>query len=268
MFAPANDTRTIACLHSSGGSSRQWNALRDYIGERFDVLAPNLIGYGRQQFEHGAPLSLHDEVEAVVEQIDAVGGKAHVVGHSYGGAIATHLALWYPDRVASLTIYEPVLFSVLYADSDASMELEEIERVADSIISQLDTVYGRWQGARDFINFWSGFDTWHSMAGRQHARFASLMPKVAAEFRALSAAGTSAASLAELRLPVRLFCGSRTRAATRRIVELFADSAPRVELHLLDGPGHMGPVTHPDIVNPLVVDHIMQRAPAREARVA
>ena len=268
MFATDTETRTIACLHSSGGSGRQWNALRDYIGERYDVLTPNLIGYGKELFEPGSPLSIRREVEAVVEQIDAAGGRAHVVGHSYGGAIAAHLALWYPDRVASLTIYEPVMFSMLYADDDVVSELDEVERVADSIITQLDTVYGRWQGARDFTNFWAGFDAWHTMEGHRHARLASLMPKVAAEFRALAGVGTSAASLADLHVPVRLFCGSATRAAARRIVELFYDFAPQAEMHVLDGLGHMGPVTHPDVVNPLIVEHVMRNAATAEAKVA
>lgn len=260
--------RTIACLHSSGSSGRQWAMLREYVGEHFDVLTPNLIGYGRDFFEQGTALSMRDEVDAIVAQIDAAGGKAHLVGHSYGGAIATCIALWYPERVASLTIYEPVLFSMLYADDSTSMEVQEFERVADSIIFQLDSVYGRYQGARDFINYWSGGDVWKRMAGQQHARFASQMPKVAAEFRALSGAGISAADIAGLNVPVRLFCGSATRASARRIVELYAGSAPQVELRLIDGLGHMGPVTHPFLVNPLIVDHIVDNLPVDEAKVA
>jgi pimeloyl-ACP methyl ester carboxylesterase len=270
MFVTGNtdEVRTIACLHSSGGSGRQWAMLREYVGERFDVLTPNLIGYGKDQFGQGTALTIREEVDAVVAQIDAAGGRAHIVGHSYGGAIATCLALWYPERVVSLTIYEPVLFSMLYADDGASTEVQEFERVADSIIFQLDSVYGRYQGARDFINYWSGGDAWQGMAGQQHARLASQMPKVAAEFRALSGAGISAADLAGLRVPVRLFCGSATRASARRIVELYAGSAPRVELHRLDGLGHMGPVTHPFLVNPLIVDHIFDNLPVDEAKVA
>jgi pimeloyl-ACP methyl ester carboxylesterase len=270
MFAPVNTdaVRTIACLHSSGASGRQWNMLREYVGERFDVLTPNLIGYGREPFGQGSPLSIRQEVDAIVAQIDAGGGKAHLVGHSYGGAIATHLALWHPERVASLTIYEPVMFSMLYADNAASAEVQEVERVADSIIYQLDSVYGRYQGARDFINYWSGGDAWHGMEGRQHARFASLMPKIAAEFRALADVGTFARSLADIRVPVRLFSGSATRNSTRRIVELFTQAAPWIEAHELEGLGHMGPITHPFRVNPLVVDHIVQSSFVEEAAAA
>lgn len=270
MFATGNteEVRTIVCLHSSGSSGRQWTMLREYVGEHFDVLTPNLIGYGKDQFGQGTALTLRDEVDAVMAQIDAAGGKAHLVGHSYGGAVATCIALWYPERVASLTIYEPVLFSMLYDDDSASAEVQEFERVADSIRLQLDSVYGRYQGARDFINYWSGGDAWKGMAGQQHARFASQMPKVAAEFRALAGAGISAADLAELRVPVRLFCGSATRSSARRIVELYAGSAPLVELHRLEGLGHMGPVTHPFLVNPQIVDHIVANLPVEEAKVA
>jgi pimeloyl-ACP methyl ester carboxylesterase len=264
----SESVRTIACLHSSGGSGRQWNALRQHVGDRFNVLTPNLIGYGDSRFRFGESLLLEDEVTAIVHHIRGAGGKAHLVGHSYGGAVATHVALSHPDMVASLTVYEPVLFSLLHGSDSTSISTGEIYRTADSIASQLDTIYGRWQGARDFINYWSGHDAWSQFANRQRARLASLMPKVAAEFHALMGAGTTVGALARLQMPVRLFCGSTTRNPVRHIVDVFAEHAPGVELQLLDGLGHMAPVTHPDVVNPLIVSHIIDERSAREAAVA
>jgi pimeloyl-ACP methyl ester carboxylesterase len=257
--------RTIACLHSSGGSGRQWNALRKYVGERFDVLTPNLIGYGDTGFDWGNSVHLKDEAAAVVGHIQAAGGRAHLVGHSYGGAVATHVALWHPEIVASLTVYEPALFSLLYRHDTTLIVAGEIERVADSITSQLDTVYGRWQGARDFINYWFGYEAWGDFDDRQHARLASLMPKIAAEFQALIRVKTTAAALAEMQLPVRLLCGTATRDSARHIAELIAMHMPRADFRLLDGLGHMAPVTHPDVVNPLLLSHIVSDRSPREA---
>lgn len=258
----------IACLHSSGGSGGQWNALREYIGDRVDILTPDLIGYGDTEFQFGDSLCLEDEVARVVEPIRAVRGRVHLVGHSYGGAVATHVALRHPDLVASLTVYEPVLFSLLHRQDRVAVVAGEVQRVADSITSQLDTIYGRWQGARDFINYWFGHDAWSHLDNRQHARLASLMPKVAAEFRALMHAGTAVESLAALQMPVRLFCGATTRESTRQIASVFAEHTPRAELRWLRGLGHMAPVTHADIVNPLIVGHVVDGRSADEAAVA
>jgi pimeloyl-ACP methyl ester carboxylesterase len=262
-----NTVRTVACLHSSGSSGRQWNALRDYIGERRDVLTPNLAGYGDALFEYGESLRMEDEVESVAEHIMAAGGKAHLVGHSYGGAVAAHVALWRPELVASLTLYEPVLFSLLYHEDRTAISAGEVERVAHSVRSQLDSIYGRWQGARDFVNYWSGRDAWRHLEDHQHARLASQMPKVAAEFAALVEIGTSAEDLSALSMPVRLFCGAATRKSVRQIMEELARAVPGAELHWFDGLGHMGPVTHPDIVNPKFLDHIVDNV-VEEAAVA
>ena len=270
MIGPDNNdiVRTVACLHSSGGNGRQWKALREYLGERYDVLTPNLIGYGQDRFEQGESMHIRDEVEIVAAHIRAAGGKAHLVGHSYGGAIAIHLALWHPELVASLSVYEPVMFSVLYAEDAASPEVAEVERVADSIMSQLDTIYGRWQGARDFINYWSGGDTWRHLENSQHARFAGLMPKIAAEFRALVSVGTTAQDLDVLQVPLRRVSGTSTRHSARRVVELIANHVPAIELRRFDGLGHMAPVTHAEAVNPIIVDHLGGATPEQQAQVA
>jgi pimeloyl-ACP methyl ester carboxylesterase len=263
-----DDSQTIVCLHSSGSNGGQWRSLADYIGDDYTVLTPNLIGYSEDRFEEGDFLRIEHEVEAIAELIREMGGKAHLVGHSYGGAIATHIAIWYPELVASLTVYEPVLFSILYEDDDESPEVDEVEDVAKSIVDQIDSAHGRWRGARDFVNYWAGGDAWKSMSDRQHGRAAGLMPKVAAEFDALIKVGTSATSLGALRMPVRIYCGTKTRRSALRVAELFAEFACDIRLHLLEGLGHMAPITHADVINPLIVDHIIEAKPMDEAAVA
>lgn len=262
MFDQTGNTEkpVVVCLHSSGANGGQWRALVDAIGDRFDVLTPDLIGYGRSRFEPGDDLSVELEVEAIAELIRDNGGRAHLVGHSYGGAIATHVALWYPERVASLAVYEPVLFSLLYEDDRESPAFDEVERVALSIMGQVDCAHGRWRAAREFINYWAGGDAWCAMEYHQHARFARLMPKVAAEFCALIAVGTPARALQGLRMPARILSGDRTRRSTRRTAELFAEFTPGTRLTSLQGLGHMAPITDADIVNPLIVDHLVGEA--------
>ena len=37
---------SVICLHSSGASGRQWDALAAPLSVQFEVVAPDLLGYG------------------------------------------------------------------------------------------------------------------------------------------------------------------------------------------------------------------------------
>ena len=140
--------------------------------------------------------------------------------------------------------------------------------VAATLVDGTDTVHGRWRGAREFVNYWSGPNAWASLSDRQHGRMARLTPKIAAEFGALMRSGVTPSSLAKLPMPVRMLCGTNTRRSARRIAELFADSNSGIRFEWLTGLGHMAPITNPEVVNPLLVDHIVWCAsePARNIR--
>jgi pimeloyl-ACP methyl ester carboxylesterase len=57
---------------------------------------------------HAGPCSLGQQAADARALLDHLGmERAHVVGHSYGGAIALQLALEAPERVASLALLEP-----------------------------------------------------------------------------------------------------------------------------------------------------------------
>ena len=61
------------------------------------------------------PLTLVEEVELLDAAIESTGGSFHLIGHSYGGAIAFKIATTsrFAGRVRSLTLIEPVLPTLL-----------------------------------------------------------------------------------------------------------------------------------------------------------
>ena len=255
--------QTVICLHSSMSHGGQWRALADRLAPGFKVVTPNLLGYGSANdgFEE---LSLDDEVRAVMSQIDGCDRRLHLVGHSFGGAVALRLATLYPDRVASLTVYEPVWFALLFDGCLDNADIPEIARIRKLLASA--SRFEQTRGARDFIDFWAGGDGWSMLSRQQQLRLVDLASKVAAEFGALISAGPVTRELASLDLPTRLLCGTETRQSARRISELLAGILPRVEYFQLQGLAHMAPVTHADEVNPLIVEHVL--ANATDARTA
>ncbi len=112
---------TVLLLHSSLASKSQWTALVERLSPRYRAIALDLHGYGDNSLPSSGPsFTLDDEVRLVTNRLDelaASSDRIHLVGHSYGALVAMRFAQLNPDRITSLSLYEPVAFRVL-ADDD------------------------------------------------------------------------------------------------------------------------------------------------------
>jgi pyruvate dehydrogenase E2 component (dihydrolipoamide acetyltransferase) len=105
------DAATLVCLHGFAAEANSWrplaNALRDAgQARRVGVLSIDLPGHGKSPADDAFTLErIVAAVEAVLmaEGIDA----CHVVGHSFGGAIAMALSANTHAEVQSLTLIAP-----------------------------------------------------------------------------------------------------------------------------------------------------------------
>jgi pyruvate dehydrogenase E2 component (dihydrolipoamide acetyltransferase) len=103
--APAGDP--VVLLHGFGGDLNNWLFNTDKLAERRRVYALDLPGHGESAKDVGAG-DLAEFAGVLGGFLDAVGaGRAHLAGHSMGGAVALALALERPDRVASLALVAP-----------------------------------------------------------------------------------------------------------------------------------------------------------------
>lgn len=254
MKAPTANAKTVdvLCLHGSASSGRQWRRLIQRLGRKHRVLAPDLIGYGNQRFNARIKLRLDDEVDAVLEQLDDATVPMHVVGHAYGGAVALRLACRYPERVASLTLYEPAQFLSVFEGGLDSVEARELRKLHTTVVDQMSTPLGRWRGAREFVNYGYGRNVWKDLTPLQKRRFAAAAPKVAAEFDALMVSQARLDDVSVLTMPVRILCGTRTRRTAKRVCELLAGRIPGALVHWLDGLKHMAPITDAGLVNTVI----------------
>lgn len=245
---------TIVCLHSSGSSSGQWRRLIESWQFRYRFVAVDFLGHGRSP-EQPEEFDLAAESAAVWEVVQSAREPIHLVGHSYGGAVAIDLALRHPERVASLTVYEPVLFSLL---DPASAEFDAITSAGWGIVGNARA--GALEAAAaSFIDYWSGVGSWGRLPVEHQARALARIMPVARHFEALFASELTLDRLGALHVPTRVLCGDRSpapaRAVSRRVASLACATMER-----LSGLGHMGPVTHPERVNPLIAAHLESQA--------
>lgn len=99
--------KTVVFLHGFGGCHGIWREIAAPLADTERTLAYDLPGHGRSlDFPGAGPARL--AARAILADLTARGvEKAHVVGHSMGGAVAALMALAAPERVASLTLLAP-----------------------------------------------------------------------------------------------------------------------------------------------------------------
>ncbi len=105
-YGPAGPVRMLA-IHGLTGYGGRWRHLAGYLPE-IAVAAPDLLGHGRSSW--AAPWTIDANVSALAALLDhEADAPALVVGHSFGGALALHLAAVHPDRVAALLLLDPAI---------------------------------------------------------------------------------------------------------------------------------------------------------------
>lgn len=248
-FLPAaarHDPAPVVALHSSGASAKQWQRVREAIGRRAAFITPDFHGHGNGPAWHGAPGGIGDaDLRLALREIDALGRPVHLVGHSYGGAIALAVALQRPRLVRTVTLYEPVAFNVLLHYNARHAPAREIVGVGRGIGRRV--ARGELEeAARMFVSYWSGESAWAAMPPAARGALAGRMPAIRGHFDSLFAAPVGLAALRGLERPVMLVRGEQMHAPVRRVVELLSAWLPRVACARIRHAGHMGPLTHPD----------------------
>lgn len=247
----------VLMLHCSAGSGRQWDGLAALLSGR-RALAPDLYGYGSAPSWMGpGPLTLSREAALATATLDPDDRGVHLVGHSYGGAVALRLAFEQPSRVRSLTLIEPVAFHVLRQGEHRDRHLlGAVHRVANAVIDGvLSGDYHR--ALESFIDYWSGAGAWDKMTPDARRRFSRAAPKIVLDFYAAMSEKTPLdAYRARLHCPVLILRGGRSPAPARRVAELLAGRIPGARLETVADAGHMLPLSHPGTVNSAVLAHI------------
>lgn len=95
----------LVLVHGFMGGSQQWDALAASLGEKREVLALDLPGFGAHA--HLSPLNrIEDYAVWVIEQIQERGMKRYnLLGHSMGGMIAQEVASREKDTLEKLVLY-------------------------------------------------------------------------------------------------------------------------------------------------------------------
>jgi pimeloyl-ACP methyl ester carboxylesterase len=241
------DGPPVVLLHASLSSKSQWLPLAERLSARFRVIGIDLHGYGDNSMpdRHG-PFTLDSEValvDAMLDPLISPHARVHVVGHSYGGLVALRYAHRARERVASLTLYEPVAFRLLDDDDAAFGDVQRLAfRLSRLVAARCDRY-----AAQTFVDFWSGEGTYVRMSRRAQADLARRVSKLPLDFAAASS-WPRRADVREIVGPTLLLGGRRSPAVVQRVHARLVESIPHCRAALFDA-GHMGPIGEADRIN-------------------
>ena len=232
-----------------GGRGAFWREQVDVFARHFRVVLHDHRGCGRST--PGQRVSgVGQMADDLLRLLDALGiARAHLVGHSTGGAIGQHIALQQPGRL------ERLVLSSSWAGPDTYfLQLFETRR---QVLEQC--------GPEAYISFGNflGTPSWHLQPQMSAAesfmneRMAAF-PGVDVELSRIAAvmAHDLRSKLQNITVPT-LCIGARDDQITpAALTEELAELVPGAQLHLLREGGHFCPITAASAYNPAVLEFL------------
>ena len=245
----------IFLLHGIGSSATSWNRLAPLL-HGYRLVAPDFPGYGDTP---DAPLTLDALAERLARMIDAEGGRAHVVGVSFGALVALALTRCFPGHVRSLVLADATLGRGGRPAAERAQWLAGREAFAGDLAARAD------ERARDIAAPGASAATLAEVA-------ANMRRARPAGYRAVAtivAATDARAWLPEIRVPALVLCGRADDVVGVPLAEDIAAALPDARFATIADAGHAPHVETPAAVAEAVrafVDGV--EAPERITRVA
>jgi 3-oxoadipate enol-lactonase len=124
----------LVLIHAGIADSRMWEPQARAFSHDFDMITPDLRGFGGSELPAG-PYSMSADLVGLLDLLGVE--RAHIVGCSMGGSVALDIAVGHPDRVGGLVLVGSGVSGAnygqadraLFADVDAADEKGDLDAV-------------------------------------------------------------------------------------------------------------------------------------------
>ncbi|MEO9514216.1 MAG: alpha/beta hydrolase [Paracoccaceae bacterium] len=247
----------VLAIHCTLAHSGAWKGFTRAMHGTAEVTAFDLPNHGKSP---DWPLDQDQHRLATDWGLDVLMEPMHLVGHSYGGTVALRMALDAPDRVLSLTLFEPVFLAAARKDQPERFKAHEAELAEYAATIERGDFH---QAARAFNRVWGDGTPWYDFPAETRAYMADRIHfvKGSAPFLIEDNAGLlEGEAFSNLSLPVILAQGEFTLDVIDATMAALARRIPNARRICIDGAGHMAPITHPAELAKIVGSQIATQA--------
>jgi pimeloyl-ACP methyl ester carboxylesterase len=235
---------TVVALHASLASGAAWSGVASALGSRWHVIAPDFHGDGRTPRALATIVDdeLARDTELAVRLLQMLGGRIHLVGHSYGAVIAARAATILTRRVASLTLIEPVSFELLWLSEARALrkEIQILEAKCRSLLASNAAA----EATKLFVSYWASPEIWERAPETERLQWSLRMPKVLSTWRESFESPSLFSQLQDACIPLLLIGGTYSPAPTQFILRAWKQALRSAKLVNIRGASHMVPLSH------------------------
>ncbi|MDX2435831.1 MAG: alpha/beta hydrolase [Acidobacteriota bacterium] len=281
-----NSDQEVVLVHGLGANLAFWYwGVGRPLGEHFPVTAYDLRGHGRSEVTQNGytTAAMAADLLALLDHLGIA--KAHLVGHSFGGAVALHAAVVAPERIASLTLVDAILRlfqpqprladcpdwqSLQQTYADLGVDLKGEDEIDYRLLEALADRSSRREPRKSREKtVYLPFESWNG-SRRSAERWRKLLKSTELANEVKQISGLTREAVAALRLPMLAVYGELTY--TMPSLDGLAAVQPGLDRVVVPGVGHFFPALAPqplvDSVTTFLQDSTapakVHTAPARE----
>jgi len=249
----------VVLVHGSCVDHHSWDLVTPGLSQALQVVAYDRRGHGQSSLGVRRQPVRDDAADLAALMVALDHYPAHIVAHSYGGAVALRLAIDRPEMVRSLAMHETPFVGLLAGDPSTAPELDRLSEEVEAIRTLVHA--GRPEAGMERLvdTFSTEPGAWTRLPPAMRATFVRHADRWAEEYEDPDALAPDPAGLHDLLIPVLLTEGSLSPRFLHRVTQALAARLRNAQVLELPDVGHAPHLARPHQYVGLLVNFLLER---------
>lgn len=225
---------SLLLIHGFGGSKDNWVRMAAHLSDDYNLLIPDLAGHGDSSTGTESDYPVEAQAATLTRFLDELDtASVHMAGNSMGGGITLYFASRYPERVRSISLYDPAGSDRYPAELD-----EQLEQGNNPLVVRES---GDFRRLMDFVLEQKPFIPWPlgDVMEREAIARQDINDRIFAAIQASAEDYHPEQIMATVSVPALIVWGEQDRVLHPDNARVFEQHLPDARLVMLENVGHV-----------------------------